>query len=182
VLLTEGWRRLLNAGSGAQTEDYLRRIGEIAQQALREMRLLIHELRPPVLEQEGFVGAVRKRLDAVERRVGVEARLMMDDLVDLPRTLEEELYWIAQEALNNALKHASASKETVRICVEGEVLVLEIADDGQGFELEAANRGGLGLTSMAERARRMGGTLSIQTALGQGTTVKVSVPLRRAEA
>jgi nitrate/nitrite-specific signal transduction histidine kinase len=182
VLLTEGWRRLLNAGSGAQTEDYLRRIGEIAQQALREMRLLIHELRPPVLEQEGFVGAVRKRLDAVERRVGVEARLMMDDLVDLPRTIEEELYWIAQEALNNALKHASASKETVRICVEGEVLVLEIADDGQGFELQAANRGGMGLTSMAERARRMGGTLSIRTALGQGTTVKVSVPLRRAEA
>lgn len=178
VLLTEGWRRLLSAGSGAQTEDYLGRIGEIAQQALREMRLMIHELRPPVLEQEGFVGAVRKRLDAVEKRVGIEARVVMDDLVELPVSLEEGLYWIAQEALNNALKHAGATRETVRICVEGETLVLEITDDGQGFDLEAAhNRGGMGLTSMGERARQMGGCLNIGSARGQGTTVKVSVPL-----
>jgi signal transduction histidine kinase len=138
VLLTEGWRRLLNAGGGTQIEDYLGRIGEIAQQALREMRLLIHELRPPMLEQEGLVGAVRKRLDAVEKRVGIEARVVMDDLVELPASLEEGLYWITQEALNNALKHAAAKKETVRICVEGAMLMLEIADDGQGFDLEAA--------------------------------------------
>ena len=182
VLLTEGWRRLLSAGSGSQIEDYLARIGEIAQQALREMRLLIHELRPPMLEQEGLVGAVRKRLDAVEKRVGIEARVVMDDLVELPPSLEEGLYWITQEALNNALKHAAAGKEIVRICVECETLVLEIADDGQGFDLEAAkHRGGIGLVSMRERAREMGGTLTIQTAPGQGTMVKVSVPVPPAE-
>lgn len=183
VLLTEGWRRLLSAGSGSQTEDYLGRIGEIAQQALREMRLLIHELRPPVLEQEGLVGALRKRLDAVEKRVGIEARVVMDDLVELPASLEEGLYWITQEALNNALKHAAAKKEIVRICVEGKMLVLEIADDGQGFDLEAAkHKGGMGLVIMRERAREMGGTLTIQSAPGQGTVVKVSVPVPPKEA
>jgi signal transduction histidine kinase len=183
VLLTEGWRRLLSAGSGTQIEDHLGRIGEIAQQALREMRLLIHELRPPMLEQEGLVGAVRKRLDAVEKRVGIEARVVMDDLVELPASLEEGLYWITLEALNNALKHAAAKKEMVRICVEDGILVLEIADDGQGFDLEAAgHRGGMGLTSMAERARQMGGTLAIEPAPGQGTTVTVRVPLPTVEA
>ena len=182
VLLTEGWRRLLNAGTESQTEDYLRRIGEIAQQALREMRLLIHELRPPMLEQEGLVGAVRKRLDAVEKRVGVEARVVMDDFVELPASLEEGLYWITQEALNNALKHAAAKKESVRMYVEGEMLVLEVVDDGQGFDLDAAkHRGGMGLASMGERAREMRGTLTIRSAPGQGTTVKVIVPVPTVE-
>lgn len=178
VLLTEGWRRLLTSGGSSQIQDHLGRIGEIAQQALREMRLLIHELRPPMLEQAGLVGAVRKRLDAVERRVGIEARVVMDDLVELPISLEEGLYWITQEALNNALKHAAASKEIVRLCVEDEMLILEIADDGNGFEPEAVeHRGGMGLASMAERARQMGGTLIIESAPGQGTTVLVKVPV-----
>jgi signal transduction histidine kinase len=178
VLLTEGWRRLLSAGSGSQIEDYLGRTGEIAQQALREMRLLIHELRPPMLEQEGLVGAVRKRLDAVEKRVGIEARVVMDDLVELPASQEEGLYWITQEALNNALKHAAASKEIVRICVEGERLVLEIMDDGQGFDLDVVrHRGGMGLVSMRERAKEMGGTFTIESAPGQGTMVTVRVPV-----
>jgi signal transduction histidine kinase len=182
VLLTEGWRRLLSAGSGSQIEDYLGRTGEIAQQALREMRLLIHELRPPVLEQEGLVGAVRKRLDAVEKRVGIGARVVMDDLVELPASQEEGLYWITQEALNNALKHAAAKNEIVRICVEDKTLVLEIADDGQGFDLEAAkHKGGMGLASMRERARVMGGTLIIQSAPDQGTTVEVRVPVPQGE-
>ena len=183
VLLTEGWRRLLSAGGGAQIEDYLRRIGEIAQQALQEMRLLIHELRPPMLEQEGLVGAVRKRLDAVEKRLGIEARVVMDDLIELPTALEEGLYWITLEALSNTLKHAAANRETVRICVRDEMLVVEITDDGQGFDLEATkHRGGMGLINMAERARQMGGALTIESAPGQGTTVMVRVPLPSAEA
>lgn len=177
VLLTEGWRRLLSANSETQIEDHLGRIGDIAQQALREMRLLIHELRPPMLEQEGLVGAVRKRLDAVEKRGGIEARVVMDDLVELPASLEEGLYWIIQEALNNAIKHAAAKKEMVRICVEEGMLVLEITDDGQGFDPEAArHKSGMGLVSMDERARQMGGTLTIKSVLGQGTTVTVRVP------
>lgn len=175
VLLTEGWRRLVSSGERASVEDYLSRIGEITQQSLKEMRLLIHELRPPVLERDGLVGALRQRLDAVEKRSGVEARFLMDDLIELPPRMEEELYRIAQEALNNALKHAAATAVTMRMCIEGEYVVLEVADNGRGFNPEiAVHGGGMGLVNMRERAKQMGGALTIVSAPGQGTTVKAS--------
>jgi len=175
VLLAEGWRRVVSGGENASVEDYLSRISEITQQSLKEMRLLIHELRPPELERDGLVGALRQRLDAVEQRAGVEARLVMDDLIELPARIEEELYRIAEEALNNALKHAAAATVTVRLCLEADMVVLEIADDGRGFDPDVAARGGgMGLINMRERARQIGGCLSIVSAPGRGTTVKAS--------
>jgi signal transduction histidine kinase len=180
VLLSEGWRRQLSAGAvGTQPETQLRRISEIAQQALKEMRLLIHELRPPALGQDSLVDALRKRLDAVENHVGVEGRVVMDDFVDLPPDVEEGLYRIAQEALNNALKHAEATRETVRLHVQEAAVVLEISDDGRGFNLATAEKkGGMGLANMRERARQLGGELVIRSSPGAGTTVIVSVPPR----
>ncbi|MCX6034950.1 MAG: histidine kinase, partial [Chloroflexi bacterium] len=178
VLLTEGWRRMLKSNGSEKIEEYLNRSGEIAQQALKEMRLLILELRPPMLEQEGLVGALQKRIDAVEKRVGINARVVMEDFIELPAPVEEALYWIAQEALNNSLKHAKATIETVRICVEDNTTVLEVVDDGRGFDPEAIDhRGGMGLLNMGERARQVGGNLTIHSTLGKGTIVKVSVPL-----
>jgi signal transduction histidine kinase len=175
VLLTEGWRRVVNSGENTSVEDYLNRIGEITQQSLKEMRLLIHELRPPVLERDGLAGALRQRLDAVEKRAGVEARFLMDDLIELPARMEEELYRIAEEALNNALKHAAATAVTMHLCHEGESVVLEISDNGRGFDPEVALRGGgMGLINMRERAQQIGGSLTIVSAPGQGTTVRAS--------
>lgn len=182
VLLSEGWRRQLRAGAeGTQPENQLRRIGEIAQQALKEMRLLIHELRPPALDQDSLVDALRKRLDAVENHVGVEGRVVMDDFIDLPPNVEEELYHIAQEALNNALKHAQATRETVRLCVRDGAMVLEISDNGRGFDVQAVEgKGGMGLASMRERTHRLGGEFIIRSSPADGTTVTVSVPLHSA--
>ena len=178
VLFTEGWRRTLNGGGKEKIEEYLNRIGEIAQQSLKEMRLLILELRPPILEQEGLVGALQKRLDAVEKRVGIHARVIMEDFIEIPVPLEEELYRIAQEALNNSLKHAKASRAVVRIYVEDERIALEVSDDGVGFDPEAIDhRGGMGLLNMSERARNVRGTLTIDSTPGKGTIVKVSAPL-----
>jgi len=177
VLLAEGWRRMVNAGDKTQIEDYLARIGEIAQQALKEMRLLIHELHPPLLEREGLVGALRQRIEAVEKRVGIEARVLMEELIELPASVEEGLFRIAQEALNNALKHADATAVTVRIRPKGEEVLLEVTDNGKGFDLEGTRRGGgMGLRSMRQRAIQMGGTLTIVTAPGQGTTIRAAVP------
>ncbi|NIR15549.1 MAG: histidine kinase, partial [Desulfobacterales bacterium] len=79
------------------------------QQALKEMRLLVYELRPLALRNEGLIGALQQRLDAVERRAGIDARLIVDGEVILPSPVEENLFRIAQEALNNALKHAHSS-------------------------------------------------------------------------
>jgi signal transduction histidine kinase len=145
--------------------------------------LLIFELRPLALEESGLAGALQARLDAVEKRGGVEAELRlsgvegMADAGWLPLVAQQELYHIAQEALNNSLKHAEASH--VRVCLElGDRRVrLEVADDGVGFApADVGGQGGLGLPGMHERAQRLGGQLQIRSAPGQGTTVTVEVP------
>jgi len=179
TLFAEAARRLARAGDLERTEEYLGRLGETAQQALKEMRLLVYELRPSRLEEEGLVGALRERLSTVEQRAGVEAHLLAEGMeeIELPRAVEEGLYRIAQEALNNALKHAKASSVTVRIHrKEPDVVELEVADDGRGFDPEAVgDKGGMGLASMRERAERLGGTFQIISAPGEGTKVKVRV-------
>jgi PAS domain S-box-containing protein len=178
-LLTEAGRRTATAGDLTGVEGYLGRLGEIAQQALKEMRLLVYELRPLVLEREGLVGALQQRLDAVEGRAGVEARLLVETEVELAPPVEEALYRIAQEALNNALKHAQATSVTVRMHTEGERVELEIADNGQGFDPNAiGDTGGLGLITMRERAEQLGGTLRILSAPGEGTKVRARVGTR----
>jgi len=129
------------------------------------------------------VEALRKRLDAVERRAGVEARLIIDDLVELPTRVEVELYRIAQEALNNVLKHADATEVIVRICIDAGEVVLEVVDNGRGFDAQKAARGGgLGWVGMRERARQIGGSLIISSVSGHGATVCVRVPAACAQA
>jgi PAS domain S-box-containing protein len=178
TLLAEAGQRLARSGNLERVEDYLARLSEAAQQALREMRLLVHELRPPVLEREGLVGALQQRLDAVEGRSGVETRLRVAGSLELPVRMEEELYRIALEALNNALKHAAATLVTVHIRADDRNVELEIADNGIGFNPDAvSDRGGVGLISMHERAERLDGSLTILSVPGEGTRVKISVPI-----
>jgi signal transduction histidine kinase len=175
TLLSEAGRRLVKAKDLKRVEEVLIRLGGVSQQALKEMRLLVYELRPLVLKREGLVGALQHRLDAVEKRAGIEARLLTEGEIKLPMAVEQELYHIAQEALNNALKHAEASNVTVRIEVKGDRVELEVVDDGKGLNLDTASvDGGLGLISMQERAEKMGGTLEILSSPDKGTSVKVS--------
>jgi signal transduction histidine kinase len=150
----------------------------IAQQVLKETRLMIYRMRPAVLEEEGLVGALRRRLGAVEGRVGIRARVVTDTLIQPPAAVEAELYHIAQEALGNALRHAQATLVEVHLRTEGEYLVLEVTDNGCGFDLEAVrDLGGMGLSNMRERAERLGGTLAILSEPGRGTTVRVKLSL-----
>jgi len=176
TLFAEAGRRLIRTGDLERAESYLARLAETAQDALKEMRLLVYELRPPALEREGLVGAIQQRLGAVERRAGVKAHLLVDDMVRLPMPVEEELYRIAQEALNNALKHAAATSVTVCIHVADGQVELEVVDDGTGFDpATAGNGGGMGLVSMRKRAEKLGGALQVVSAPGQGTRVSVNV-------
>lgn len=176
TLLAEGWRRLAQRGRLTDLDSVLTELGEIAQQSLKEMRLLIYELRPPMLEQAGLLGALHQRLGAVERRAGIEARLIAEELVKLPPQLEKGLYHITQEALNNALKHARATSVTVFVRGTEEWIEIEVDDNGCGFEPERLNgQPGLGLVSMRERAEQLGGELIIESKPGMGTTVQVKV-------
>ena len=139
---------------------------------------MVYQLRPLALEEAGLVGALQQRLDAVEQRSGVDARLVVEGEVALPAKAEEELYRIAQEALNNALKHASPTMVTVTIRADGGRVELEIADNGKGFDLQAVSgEAGIGLSSMRERASKLGATLAVVSAPGQGTSVKVTLKM-----
>jgi len=176
TLLAEGRRRLLNRGQTEGIDEALQELSQLGQQALREMRLLVHELRPPLLEQEGLLGALHQRLNAVEKRAGIDVRLTTDTLIDLPPALEEGLYRIAQEALNNALKHAAATAVTIILRNANNQVTLEVIDNGVGFDPTASNRG-IGLHSMSERTAKLGGQLTLFSAPGQGTSIRVQAPL-----
>jgi signal transduction histidine kinase len=177
TLWIEAGQRSARAGDLAHVEEYLERLEESSRQAIRDMRLLVYELRPPALEYEGLVGALQERLDAVEKRSGIQAQLVVQGDVDLPSEVEEGLYRIAQEALNNALKHAGASTIIVRLRVGSDDVELEVADDGAGFDRGAINdTGGMGLTNMHQRATQLGGTLCIVSTPGEGTRVRAVIP------
>jgi signal transduction histidine kinase len=140
------------------------------------MRLLLFELRPPLLEEQGLVGALRSRLSAVEARAGLVTALEGEASARLPAEIEQEVFRIAQEALNNVLKHAHATRVGVRLDVSDERIALEIGDNGVGFEPSLGGGGGFGLASMRQRAERLGGSLRIDSAPGAGTRVCVEIP------
>jgi signal transduction histidine kinase len=182
TLYAEASARQLTLGRLDVAVAHLTELRDTAQEALREMRLLIFELRPAVLASEGLVGALRARLEAVEERAGLGVTFSVDGEESLtiravPREVEEGLYWIAREALTNALKHAAARNVGVRLRFDDDSVVLEVVDDGVGFDTgAAAQSGGLGVDGMMERAARMSGTLVLASEPGQGTTVRVEVP------
>jgi signal transduction histidine kinase len=128
-----------------------------------------------VLEQEGLIGALHQRLDAVEGRANVQARLLADEVIHLPLPVEMALYQISQEALNNALRHARAANVTVHLGREGQAVVLEIIDDGCGFNPAPVGQSGMGLDNMHQRAKEIGAVLNILSKPGEGTRVKVVV-------
>ncbi|MCB0111246.1 MAG: GAF domain-containing protein, partial [Caldilineaceae bacterium] len=135
ILLVEGWKQMVQNGELTDLTEPLEELGQVTKHALKEMRLLVYELRPLDLEKEGLVGALHKRLNAVEKRAGIEARLITEGiLADLPLELEENLYRIAQEALANALKHADAQQVIVRLSSDTHAVILEVTDDGCGFD------------------------------------------------
>lgn len=143
--------------------------------ALREMRLLLYELRPADLEQEGLIRAVELRLDTVERRLGLKLDVEMDEFPNMPPDYEAELYYIIVEAMNNVIKHAAASALRLRLAQADGHLHLHIADDGQGFNLSQTT-GGLGLRNIRERVARLNGQVSIFSQPGCGVRLEASIP------
>lgn len=176
MLYAEAAARQIEMGQTDLVAGHLGEIRSTTQEALWEMRLLIFELRPPILENEGLAVALQARLEAVEGRVGLETEFTARGNGRLSARIEEEVYRIAQEALNNVLRHAQAKH--VRVCLDddGHRVVVEIVDDGIGFDpLAAEHCGGLGLCGMAERAARLGGELVVESEPGQGTKIRVEV-------
>ena len=179
TLYSEAAAEELSLGQFDLVAEYLRDLQDTAREALAEMRLLIYELRPSVLAEEGLVAALQARLLSVEGRAGLKTHLKVEVEDVLPPEVEEGLYRLAREALNNALRHAQASNITVvlRYASPKEV-ALEVVDDGIGFDLTSVReKGGLGLSAMEERVARLGGRLTVGRGPRGGTRVLVEVPV-----
>ena len=176
VLTAEAAGTLLDRDADAPAaRAQLAKVQESARSALDELRSLIFELRPPDLARDGLCGALRKHVEVVRPLLPQAIEVDLEDDLDVEPARAREILRIAQEALANALRHAEAEHVWVRLGAEDGRLVLEVRDDGVGFDPGAAavRSRRLGLTSMEERAQRLGGQLTLRSEPGAGTTVRL---------
>jgi signal transduction histidine kinase len=161
------------------------RLGDTAHQALKEMRLLLYELRPAVLDSEGLINALRHRVETVEVRLGMKVDLKANELPELSSDVEDALYHIALEALNNIVKHSESKNAKIEFAIKDGNIVMKISDNGKGFETDRPHSG-LGLRNMRERGQLLGGDVEVASTPGKGTQVRVKVKVppisRRVEA
>jgi len=149
----------------------------LAEAGLAEMRALIFELRPESLETEGLVAALNKQVAVLRSRYKLTVNADLDDEPDLSVEMKHALYRIAQEALHNVVKHARASTVVLRLTKCKNEIILEVRDNGKGFNPASSFPGHLGLRSMRERLTKIGGTITIESEPGQGTCIGVQVPV-----
>ncbi len=156
----------------------LDRLRHLSREALDELRSLILGLRPPELERDGLAVTLRKQTEMLERIHGVPIALSTTGDPELGEATELDILRIASEALHNAVRHAGAAHVSVRLVTQDGTVTLDVCDDGAGFEPERSELRArhLGLTSMEERARELGGRLEIRSRPGAGTTVHLELP------
>ncbi len=143
-----------------------------------EMRALIFELRPESLVTEGVIAALTKQVDILRTRYKLTVDAQLGEEPDLSLEGKQALYRIAQEALHNIVKHAHASMVRLRLTRRDDEFILEVSDDGRGFNPTQSFPGHLGLHSMQERAARLGGVCFLESAPEQGTYLRVCIPSR----
>ena len=156
--------------------DSLDYVLELSEAALIEMRALIFELRPESLETEGLVTALTKQAAALQARQNISVKADLCTEPDLPLKVKQDLYRVAQEAMHNTVKHAHANKIDLRLHQTGGVVIMEVWDNGRGFDTSTSFPGHLGLHSMSERVRSHGGELQIKSTPGRGTCILAQIP------
>jgi signal transduction histidine kinase len=178
-LAAEAAATLLDRGP-EEARPQLERVRDLARDALAELRSLIFGLRPAELERDGLDGVLRKEATMLQRVHGVKVRVDADrEALHIEPAAAGEILRIVEEALHNAVRHAEADTVTVRVHGAERALRVEVVDDGVGFdptdpELRSHH---LGLTSMEERARELGGRLTLAASPGNGTVVSLEVPV-----
>ena len=157
----------------------LANLRDLSRAALQEMRGLIFELRPADLEAEGLVPALEKHIEVLRRTSRFDVQVRADAYEPQPTKVELTIFRIVQEALNNAMRHSGAARIEIEITQQDGAIVIVVADDGAGFDTEHPQVRGrrLGITSMEERAKELGGRLSVESAPGRGTRVVLEVPV-----
>lgn len=177
-VLAGGLRRALPPGSPVLTE--VETMERTAGDTMREMQSLLLALRPVALAEVGLASAIESICHAYTERMGVRVLADLDPVI-LPPAIEHAVLRVTQEALANAVRHADADLITVRLRPDGGQVLLEVADDGRGFEAATRETGtaGLGLRAMRDRVAEHGGQLTIDSAPGTGTRVRACFPMER---
>ena len=176
-LFAEAARDAAAVGDLPKVRQHTGSILRMTNEAMRELRLLLFELRTEALARRGLANALRERLKTVEHRLYIDGEVHAPELSDIPVAVEEAFYRIALEALSNVLRHAHADRVDITLAVEAGELVMIIADDGGGFDRDAAaGTGGMGLASMQKRIDKINGVLSLNSGKN-GTQLIARAPL-----
>jgi PAS domain S-box-containing protein len=179
-LSLETARLLLEAGDTARAAQILQEVtANLSEEALN-LRRIMRDLRPPLLDERGLAAAVQDLCARLQRELGIEVRVEARIDVRIPQDVETLAYRVVQEALSNVAKHSGASRVVVRLKGAGSILNVEVEDDGRGFDPGASREflraGKVGLASMRERAELAGGSLAVRSEPGRGTVVMASLP------
>ncbi len=180
TLFAAAARELLRNGSIIDAEDFLKDIAVTSNQTHKEMRLLLYELMPSALADEGLVGALRHRLDAVESRSGIKTTMSGNFTKNLHSNMEIVLFHVANEALNNTLKHSQATSVSISIGTKDNWVQMEIKDNGIGFNSKAVDHdNSMGMSSMKQRMAAIDGHFRCYSTPEFGTTIIASAPLSK---
>jgi two-component system NarL family sensor kinase len=178
--LTSGQKRI-ELGQLEAARESLESSQSILRSVETEIRRVVHDLHPPMLEGLGLPAAIRRLCEQFESYSGMSCRTFVDgETARMPGHAEITVYRIAQEALHNVLVHARAEKVEVDLLFEPDGLRLEVRDNGVGFDPElvrSAPNGHIGMVSMRQRAESLGGELQLESSQGSGTKVRALVPL-----
>lgn len=162
----------------ARAKGELQQVAALAAEAADELRAAVVELRPTALDEDGLVATLRTHIQVLDRAHSARVTFSSCGVRALPASQEEAMLRVAQEALHNALRHSGAPQVDVTLERYGQGAVLRVTDNGSGFEPTAIRTAGrhLGLVSMRDRSSGVGGTLTVKSAPGKGTTIEMEVP------
>jgi two-component system sensor histidine kinase UhpB len=179
ALVSIGLGRLRHGSPEASGPPPIAQLQEQTSAIARSLRQISHQLHPAALEHAGLASALELKCEEVRQASSLEVALLNHcDPSVIPQDVALCLYRVVQEALNNVIRHSAARRVDVLLGLEGRHLALRVTDDGRGFNPAPAGQGtGLGLRSAAERVAAVGGRLTVESAPGAGTTVRVAVPL-----
>jgi signal transduction histidine kinase len=184
IAMRLNFTRTLLKRNPTRVEEEIEKIEELARKTTKEIRHMLFTLRPLVLETQGLAPALEQYVQKLrESDESINVILEIDKISDrINKDVQGTIFYIIEEAVGNARKHAQARHIWVRLHEDARQLIAEVHDDGVGFEVQAVQstydkRGSLGMVNMYERAQLINGTLSLASAPGQGTRVTVTVPL-----
>lgn len=164
----------------ARAKDEMETIQKDLRLAVGEVRRFMYDLRPPALAQQGVGTAVESHCQRLAHRFGMDITISWESTAILPPSHDTAVFRIIQEALQNVVKHAQATRVAVQAVESGEQLEITVSDNGQGFEPDRVRRldpKHFGLAGMRARAQQIGASLDVSSVAGQGTTVCLRVPL-----